>query len=565
MGMKVKTRDVRRPASSCATVRARAVERAVEDTDQVTCGDAEHVEVGDTEEVQYEVEEIIAVDVRTDRFLVRWVGYGPDDNSWEERNRLDGAPELMRAFEAAQQRPAKRVRVSVTTASAPARAAQACAVTTRKPTVRRPTAASRPAAGTPIRSRAAAALPQGAHWMDSSQQAALALDVHEQDGPPAFTREAFQARALALEAASREQSTRKLYGAHWCTFVCWLLSRPEWRDIVDASNNVNLPVPLDAVCEYAAFLSYYLAPGTIDIALSSISAIHEHASLESPAAQRRVRRIVEGLRRRWITPRRAKMILLPQHVRAFMQLLVVRSGPACDGQPWSAVRLQRAQAAVVIGFIAFLRKTELHALDKCDVLSPAAAQGRDVLVRHAKNDPRGEGRSSVVGNVLGDGTGVCELLDSWEPKLSALSEGPCTKSRDRRAHCKACGWYFPRIGARPARLVRDPDHRAYKTTTDFITKDVRQMLRQLQHDEHPDVDPDLDVDAFTAVCLRRAGNSVAAAEGVASALRQVQGRWLGETTHDQHYMDIHRTEFTSMGQTLMLSGVGSAAPGRRVF
>ena len=48
-------------------------------------------------------------------------------------------------------------------------------------------------------------------------------------------------------------------------------------------------------------------------------------------------------------------------------------------------------------------------------------------------------------------------------------------------------------------------------------------------------------------------------------LRQVQGRWLDETTHDQHYMDIHRTEFTSMGQTLMLSGVGSAAPGRRVF
>ena len=505
---------------------------------------------GEGGEVLHEVESIIEYDHESDSFLVSWVGFPAEADSWEERYRLDGAPDIVNVFEAAGGRTAR-----------PTTRADEVEVHTRRPTTTR---RARPLSGTAISSRAAAAMPTGAAWLDSPQQAVLKVGDDDQGGQPSFGHEAFRARALSLESASREESTRRLYGAHWCTFVCWLLSTDEFASLVLENNDVVLPIKGEVVAQYAAFLSWYIAPGTINIALAAISAIHEHAGLASPSAQGRVRRIVEGLQRRWISPRSNKMILLPQHVRAITQLVAVRAGDDCAGRAWTRVRLERAKLAVVIGFICFLRKTEILALDKCDVVHALAGAGRDVIVRHAKNDPRGKGRSAVMGNTRGDGTGVCEMLDGWEAMLQGLQRGECTKNADRRKHCKACGWFFPRIGGRPAVLIRDPDHRDHAATTDFISSDTKQMLRQLQHDGHPDVSADLNVDDFTTVCLRRAGNSIAAAEGVASALRQVQGRWVGETTHDQHYIEIHRYAFESMGQTLMLSEVGSGgAPSRR--
>ena len=51
-----------------------------------------------------------------------------------------------------------------------------------------------------------------------------------------------------------------------------------------------------------------------------------------------------------------------QHVRAILALLVVYSGPTCEGTAWSRARLLSLQAAVVVGFIAFLRKSEILAV-----------------------------------------------------------------------------------------------------------------------------------------------------------------------------------------------------------
>ena len=57
----------------------------------------------------------------------------------------------------------------------------------------------------------------------------------------------------------------------------------------------------------------------------------------------------------------------------------------------------------------------------------------------------------------------------------------------------------------------------------IVTRDIRQALRQLQVNAHPDI-PANDTRTFSAVCLRRGGNSAAAPAGIASAIRQVQGR-----------------------------------------
>ena len=450
-------------------------------------------------------------------------------------------------------------------------AARAGAVAARTPPEARalrlaaPVGPHRPAAGTPIRSRAGLQLPGGgAAWFDSSQQGVLLLSGEQQHTQPAFSAAAFQGRARELEAGSRADSTRKSYGAHWCCFVCFLLAMTEFARLVDRDNNVVLPVPIEAVRAWVGYLSWYVAPGTIDIALAAISAIHEHADVKSPAAAPSIRRCVEGLARIWVAPRREKWLLLPQHVRALLQLALVRCGAECDGTAWSPIRLRRGQIAMLVGFLAFLRKSEVLALDACDVVESQAGEGFDILVRKAKNEQRGVGRSSVIGNARGDGTGVRELLDAWLAAVRGLRRGPCTKGTDRRAHCEACGWFLPRLGGRPSTLVRDTTRRAKAETTNFLTADIRQMLRQLQVDDHPDLRGTPSVSTFSGVCIRRAANSVAAAEGIASALRQVQGRWLGAETHDQHYMYVHRAEFVSMGQTLMLSNMGSgAAPSRQ--
>ena len=105
-------------------------------------------------------------------------------------------------------------------------------------------------------------------------------------------------------------------------------------------------------------------------------------------------------------------------------------------------------------------------------------------------------------------------------------------------------------------MVRDRKLRT-KATTNFLAADMQQALRQLQVDGHKDVDPTQDVRTLTGVCLRRAGNSVAAAARIVGAIKQVQGRWCGPEAMDQSYMFVHREEFVAVGPALMRSDMGS--------
>ena len=364
-----------------------------------------------------------------------------------------------------------------------------------------------------------------------------------------------EGRAEELLLASRADGTKHSYKDFWCVFVIFLQEMPAFRGLVGPDLCVALPVPVRAVCAWAGYLSWHYAPSTLDIAMASISVVHEFEVLPSPAPHPRVRKVIEGAKRRWRGGRDDKWVLLPQHVRAVNQLCRVCDGPHCAGKLWSQPRVMRVKAAVTIGYIAFLRKSEVLALDACDLAESRQGTGFDVRVRRAKNDPHGEGRSSVIGNERGDGTGVRPLLDAWRAHVALLKKGECSKRRNAQDHCEACGWLFPRIGGRPACLVRDRTARP-KTTTDFLAKDMRQALRQLQVDNHPDVDVTMDVLTFTSICLRRAGNSVAAAAGIANALRQVQGRWNGPEAMDQNYMFVHRAEFEQIGGVLMRSNMG---------
>jgi len=415
-------------------------------------------------------------------------------------------------------------------------------------------------AGQKMQSRAAVALAPDVLWFDNDQCCAFD-DVEQFSSIPAVvTLEDCILRGSDLVSASRAASTKNTYIGYWCVFVHFLTTMG-CNEIVTGDYRVGLPVSTASVVAWVGFLSWMYAPSTIDIFLAAINLMHEFHEAQSPTSSPRVRKAVEGATRLWSTVGKVKWILLPKHVRAVMGISQVCSGDKCQARRWSDVRLQRAKMALALGYAAFLRKSEILAMDVCDLElishSPGSDEGYDVVVRKAKNDPAGRGRSACVGNQFDDGSGFRELLEEWLHGLERLNAGPCTKLARPKEHCVGCGWLFPRIGGTPPKLVVDKRVRV-KTTTNFLSDDLRQVLLQLQVDCHPDVAGTPSVKAFTPVCIRRAANSIAAAEHVNKAIRQVQGRWNGPETHDQNYMFVHRSQFTGIGSLLFNSEVGDS-------
>jgi hypothetical protein len=207
--------------------------------------------------------------------------------------------------------------------------------------------------------RAATQLRGGGVWFTSPQM--TCLDTGGKMPIDDGTLAACRARGAALMVDARAESTRIAYRGYWCCLVHFILAMG-CRDHVAHDYNVSLPILVDTMIAWVGFLSAHYAPGTIDIALAAISLVHEHTGADSPSLAKQVRNAVKGAKRLWDPPLKAKWILLPQHVRAILRLTAVSSGPTCEGTVWSPARLLRLQAAVVIGFIAFLRKSEILAV-----------------------------------------------------------------------------------------------------------------------------------------------------------------------------------------------------------
>jgi hypothetical protein len=59
---------------------------------------------GETPAGEYEVEKIVDSQIDADTmehmYLVKWKGYGDDENTWEPKTNLSHAPDLVKAFDA---------------------------------------------------------------------------------------------------------------------------------------------------------------------------------------------------------------------------------------------------------------------------------------------------------------------------------------------------------------------------------------------------------------------------------------------------------------------------------
>lgn len=359
-------------------------------------------------------------------------------------------------------------------------------------------------------------------------------------------------RRRFLRGSRLEESTRASYRAWWATFIGFVKNSEKWHVLLD-DDEVPMPVSHRVVEDYVAFLAGGYAHSTLENALGAISEVHRSCGLTSPTTHPCVKGMMSAFLKAQTGTIKKKLTLLPCHARAIQQLEEVWGEQRPDGtrRRWCDLRLARARTAALIGFVAYLRRSEILRLDVCDVRR--VRMGFEIHIKRAKNDTEGRGATTLIGGHSGDEAGLIDLIDDYIEFADIGVSRRCTKTANCKVRCTACGFFFPQLGGFPARPVRTAPHRV--ATSDFVTKDLRTMLWQLQRDAHPAV-KGLEVKEASAISLRRGGNSAAAAEGISSTFRRVHGRWRKDTCPDNEYLFLHAKQFAAIASQVLSSTHG---------
>jgi site-specific recombinase XerD len=106
------------------------------------------------------------------------------------------------------------------------------------------------------------------------------------------TKQAIELAEIAADArdyvaASRAESTTRVYRTGWAQFSAWC----------DEHRVIALPAGAETVALYVADLAKVAKPATIDLRLAAISAAHRAAGHESPTKEEPVRLVRRGVRR----------------------------------------------------------------------------------------------------------------------------------------------------------------------------------------------------------------------------------------------------------------------------
>jgi integrase len=344
--------------------------------------------------------------------------------------------------------------------------------------------------------------------------------------------------ARQLQRWARAPGTRKNY-LHWWRVFAEFCEKRGW---VRSAAFIPLPVPVTGILRWVAWLSRKYASSTIDISLASIAAIHKDAGVVSPTADPRVRDAVEGAARTGQFNVKAEAIVVtPEHVRQFLALDSVTPD---TGSPWSDTRQLRAVAMVCIGFGGFLRRSEIHELDVCDITRQPDAT--IVNIKKAKMDQVGRGRSTIIGASVGGAAAAEQSIWSWVEHAKLVRSASCTKKNHPQERCKACGPLFPRL--------RGGKHRARSAITKQnmgkarITEELRELFRECKRKGR--IPQAFDESRVSAISLRRGGNSAAAAAGIAGIIRASHGRWKSEAVPNNNYTFLHRTEMVQLATAI---------------
>jgi site-specific recombinase XerD len=206
-------------------------------------------------------------------------------------------------------------------------------------------------------------------------------------------------RARSYEAASKSANTWRAYRSDLRHFGAWC----------EARGVVAMPAAPETVRHYLVDHVGKLAISTLRRRLSAISEAHAAAGEVNPTVSPVVRFAWEGMRRSHGSAPRGKEAAVTEVVAAMVKPL---------GRELIDVR---DRAMLLVGFAGAMRRSELSALNFCDVTE--TGDGLRIIVERSKTDQEGEG--AVVGLAYGSNPPTCPVR-AWRAWVDAsgIGDGP---------------------------------------------------------------------------------------------------------------------------------------------
>lgn len=179
--------------------------------------------------------------------------------------------------------------------------------------------------------------------------------------------------AAQLASDARSARTRKEYGKDLQRYGQWCLAR----------HLTPVPCPPPQLCAYIASENERgLKVSSILRAVSAISQAHVVRQLPSPRYDPGVREVIKGLRRSGNTDVAKKAALMPSTLRRMIKTL------------GDDIRGKRDRAALLLGFAAGMRRSEVVSIDVEDV--SFTREGVVVKLRKSKTDQEGKGHEFPI-------------------------------------------------------------------------------------------------------------------------------------------------------------------------
>jgi site-specific recombinase XerD len=207
--------------------------------------------------------------------------------------------------------------------------------------------------------------------------------------------------AEKLLLASKSAATARAYRSDWNDFEAW----------AEANGRAALQASPETVILYLTSLNARgMRISTIRRRVATISQAHQHAGLDTPTTDRRVRALLQGIARTGTTTVTKKKAIGVADIRALVA--------ACDIK---SLKGKRDRALVLIGFASAMRRSELVSLNVDDI-EFQHDDGVVIHLRRSKTDQEGRGR--IIGIPIGRHPETCPVtaLKSWL-QASTTNEG----------------------------------------------------------------------------------------------------------------------------------------------
>lgn len=237
--------------------------------------------------------------------------------------------------------------------------------------------------------------------------------------------------AKRFEELARASNTRRAYNSDWLDFAAYC-ERHGFQVMPASDRTVEL---------YISYLAFArkpktLNPSTIARRLAAIAAMHEDSGFESPTGMLVVRNAWKGIRRALRVKPKPKRAI---EVEVLQRLLA----PIGRERPIDI----RDRAILLLGFSAALRRSEIVALQACDV----EFDGKGMVVTIAYSKTNQEGEPERVGVRRGSDLETCPVaaLEEWL-SISGIKRGALFRAVDRHGNIQS----RQMIGASIAEVVK---------------------------------------------------------------------------------------------------------------